>query len=178
MSSCCWLGSWTRPLTWLQPRASWRPLGSWRQQTARCVCGQALVQYLICSLPLLRKCGDVQAWQLQPVNRPAVVLFVKLQVQDDAVRMAQYLEGRGQPEMAADVWAGSAAQAERAISLYAQVSPEHGAMSYCVTNRLQQRPEMMNMCVSCRRLCRCAAPAASPRPFRCWKTASYRKQHP
>lgn len=36
------------------------------------------------------------------------------------MRLAQFLEGRGQPEMAADVWV-NASQAERAISLYVQV---------------------------------------------------------
>lgn len=36
------------------------------------------------------------------------------------MRLAQYLEGRGQPEMAADIWV-NASQAERAISLYVQV---------------------------------------------------------
>jgi hypothetical protein len=43
-----------------------------------------------------------------------------LQGEDDAARLAQYLEGRGQPEMAADAWV-NAPQAERAISLYVQV---------------------------------------------------------
>lgn len=45
---------------------------------------------------------------------------VSFQAEDDAARLAQYLEGRGQAEMAADVWV-NASQAERAISLYAQV---------------------------------------------------------
>lgn len=45
---------------------------------------------------------------------------VSLQAEDDATRLAQYLEGRGQAEMAADVWV-NASQAERAIDLYAQV---------------------------------------------------------
>lgn len=36
------------------------------------------------------------------------------------MRLAQYLGGRGQPEMAADVWV-AASQAQRAISLYTQV---------------------------------------------------------
>ncbi len=44
----------------------------------------------------------------------------ELQGDDELVRLAQYLEGRGQPELAADTWV-NASQAERAISLYAQV---------------------------------------------------------
>jgi hypothetical protein len=34
-SSCCWLGSWTRPLTWLLQRAQWMCLHSWWQTTQR-----------------------------------------------------------------------------------------------------------------------------------------------
>jgi hypothetical protein len=43
------------------------------------------------------------------------------------MRLAQYLEGRGQPEAAADMWA-QAGQSDKAISLLVQVSPGLRAM--------------------------------------------------
>lgn len=54
------------------------------------------------------------------------------------MRLAQYLEGHGQPEMAADVWV-AASQAERAISLYTQVCqsapPAAAALSHVDAER-------------------------------------------
>lgn len=43
-----------------------------------------------------------------------------LQVLGDGAKLAQYLESRGQQEMAADVWV-QVAQVEKAITTYTQV---------------------------------------------------------
>jgi hypothetical protein len=58
---------------------------------------------------------------------------VSLQAEDAAARLAQYLEGRGQAEMAADVWV-NASEAERAIGLYAQVRGQ--CVAIVLTGRL------------------------------------------
>lgn len=72
------------------------------------------------------------------------------------MRLGQYLEGRGQPEMAADVWV-TTSQAERAISLYIQVgfeaAPDCGRMSCTMLLLRTHKPDIracwMDACCCC-----------------------------